>query len=57
MAEQGSKLMAMINTAVNSLNELESVEPAVQAMAVRYVDYGVKPEDFDSVGAALIWNP
>jgi hemoglobin-like flavoprotein len=56
MAEQGKKLMAMINTAVNSLNELESVVPAVQAMAVRHVDYGVKPEDYDSVGAALIWT-
>lgn len=56
MAEQGKKLMAMINTAVNSLNELESVVPAVQAMAVRHVGYGVKPEDYDSVGAALIWT-
>lgn len=56
MAEQGKKLMAMINTAVNSLNELETVVPAVQAMAVRHVDYGVKPEDYDSVGAALIWT-
>jgi hemoglobin-like flavoprotein len=56
MVEQGRKLMAMINTAVNALNELESVIPAVQAMAVRHVDYGVKPEDYDSVGAALIWT-
>jgi hemoglobin-like flavoprotein len=56
MEEQGRKLMAMINTAINALNELESVVPAVQAMAVRHVDYGVKPEDYDAVGAALIWT-
>ncbi len=56
MTEQGRKLMAMINTAVNALNELESVVPAIQEMGVRHVAYGVKPEDYDSVGAALIWT-
>jgi len=56
MTEQGRKLMAMINTAVNALTQLETVVPAVQEMGVRHVAYGVKPEDYDSVGAALIWT-
>lgn len=54
--EQGKKLMVMIGTAVNSLTHLEAVVPAIQAMAVRHVDYGVKPEDYDSVGTALLWT-
>jgi hemoglobin-like flavoprotein len=56
MTEQGRKLMAMINTAVNALTHLESVVPAVQEMGVRHVAYGVKPEDYDSVGSALVWT-
>lgn len=56
MKEQGRKLMAMINTAVGALTNIEVVVPAIQEMAVRHVEYGVKPEDYDAVGAALLWT-
>ena len=56
MKEQGRKLMMMIGTAVNALNDLEAVVPAIQDMGKRHVGYGVKPEDYDSVGAALLWT-
>ena len=56
MVEQGIKLMAMINTAVNSLNNLEAVVPAVEEMGKRHVEYGVKDEDYDVVGEALLWT-
>lgn len=56
MVEQGRKLMAMINTAVNSLNNLDAVVPAVEAMGKRHVGYGVKDEDYDVVGEALLWT-
>ena len=56
MKEQGRKLMAILNTAVNSLNDVESIVPALQDMGKRHVDYGVKDEDYDTVGAALIWT-
>jgi hemoglobin-like flavoprotein len=56
MTEQGRKLMAMINTAVNSLNNLEAVVPAVEEMGKRHVTYGVKDEDYDVVGEALLWT-
>ncbi len=56
MVEQGRKLMAMINTAVNSLNNLEAVVPAVEEMGKRHVGYGVKEEDYDVVGEALLWT-
>lgn len=56
MTEQGRKLMAMINTAVNSLNNLAAVVPAVEEMGKRHVSYGVKAEDYDVVGEALLWT-
>ena len=44
------------NTAVNSLNNLEAVVPAVEEMGKRHVGYGVKDEDYDVVGEALLWT-
>ena len=56
MKEQGRKLMAILNTAVNALDNLETIVPAVQEMGKRHVAYGVKDEHYDLVGAALIWT-
>ena len=56
MTEQGRKLMAMINTAVNSLGNLSDIVPAVQELGKRHIDYGVKDKDYDSVAEALIWT-
>lgn len=56
MKEQGRKLIAILNTAVNALTKLETIVPAVQAMGKRHVDYGVKDEHYDTVGEALIWT-
>jgi len=54
MVEQGKKLMKMIATAVNGLDRLEAIVPAVQDLGRKHVAYGVKPEHYDTVGAALI---
>lgn len=56
MAEQGKKLMMMINTAVNGLDRLDEIVPAVQQLGVRHTAYGVKDEHYDTVGAALLWT-
>lgn len=56
MKEQGRKLMAILNTAVNSLDNLEAIVPAIQDMGKRHVGYGVKDKDYDTVGEALIWT-
>jgi len=56
MTEQGAKLMKMISTAVNGLDDLGSIVPAVQELGVRHVAYGVKDEHYDTVGAALLWT-
>ena len=56
MKEQGRKLMQTLGLVVNSLDNLERVLPAVKNLARRHVDYGVKPEHYDTVGAALLWT-
>jgi hemoglobin-like flavoprotein len=56
IAEQGQKLMTMIGAAVNGLSRLESIVPAVQSLGRNHVDYGVKPEHYPVVGAALLWT-
>ncbi len=56
MVDQGRKLMTMLNTAVNSLDNVEAIVPAVQALGKRHVGYGVKDEHYDTVGEALIWT-
>ncbi len=56
MDEQGKKLMQMIAVAVNSLNNLDAIVPAVQALGERHVGYGFQPADYDTVGSALIWT-
>jgi len=54
MQEQGKKLMKMIAVAVNGLDRLDSIVPTVQDLGRRHVNYGIKPEHYDTVGAALI---
>jgi len=56
MKEQGRKLMAILNVAVNALNNVESIVPTLQKMGKDHVAYGVKNEDYDTVGEALIWT-
>ena len=56
LSEQGRKLMAMLNTVILGLTQLETIVPAAQALAKRHVGYGVKPEHYQTVGAALIWT-
>ncbi len=56
MKEQGKKLMMMINTAVAGLDNIEALIEPVKALGKKHVDYGVKAEDYDKVGASLLWT-
>lgn len=56
MAEQGRKLMAMINVAVAALDRLETIVPAVKDLGRRHGTYGVKPADYGTVATALLWT-
>jgi hemoglobin-like flavoprotein len=56
MHAQGRKLMAAIATVVNSLGDIAAVAPAVCDLAKRHVVFGVRPEHYELVGAALLWT-
>lgn len=56
MKEQGRKLMAMLNTAVTGLDNLENLIEPLKASGKAHAGYGVKAEDYDKVGAAFLWT-
>ena len=56
MTEQGAKLMRMIGIAVDNLDRLDEVVPAVQELGVKHLGYGVKNSQYDTVGEALLWT-
>jgi nitric oxide dioxygenase len=49
-------LMGMIGAAVGGLRNLESLSPVVRQLGARHVNYGVRPEHYDTVGVALLWT-
>lgn len=56
MREQGRKLMQTLATAVGALYNLEAIVPVVEQLGKRHIAYGVKKEQYDTVGAALLWT-
>lgn len=56
MTEQGRKLMKTIGVVVNSLTRLDEIVPTARELGRKHVAYGVKPEHYDTVGAALLWT-
>lgn len=54
MAQQGAKLMQMIGAAVRGLNDVPALLPVLQALGARHQGYGVKSQDYEVVGAALL---
>lgn len=56
MKEQGKKLMQMITVAVRSLDRLDEIVPAIEAMGRRHGGYGVQDHHYDTVAAALLWT-
>lgn len=56
MAEQRKKLMLMLGAAVAGLEDLHALVPVLQDLGRRHVSYGVTEDQYDSVGAALLWT-
>ncbi len=54
--QQGQMLMSMLGVAVNGLDKLETLAPAVRQLGARHVGYGVRDEHYATVGAALLWT-
>ncbi|MDO6589270.1 hemin receptor [Loktanella sp. D2R18] len=56
VTEQGAKLMATLGVVVNGLRDLNKIVPVAEALAVKHIDYGVKAEHYDTVGASLLYT-
>jgi hemoglobin-like flavoprotein len=56
MSQQGRKVMSMISVAVGSLERLETIVPAVQALGRRHAGYGVEERHYTVVESALLWT-
>lgn len=54
MDEQGMKLMTTLGVVVNGLRDLDKIVPVAEQLAIKHVEYGVKAEDYEPVGAALL---
>ena len=51
---QGRKLMSTLKLAVNGLNNLDTLVPVLENMAIKHKGYGVEADDYTPVGNALI---
>jgi nitric oxide dioxygenase len=54
LTTQGKKLMTTLAFVVNGLRNPDVILPAAYKLSIRHVHYGVKPEHYTPVGAALI---
>jgi nitric oxide dioxygenase len=56
MAAQRKVLMQTLTVVVKSLDRLEQIVPAVQALGRRHAGYGVREPHYATVGDALLWT-
>lgn len=56
MTEQGTKLMSIIDFAVQSLGQRERLLPGLRSLGRRHVGYGVRDQHYDTVAQALLWT-
>ncbi|MBV8838635.1 MAG: hemin receptor [Alphaproteobacteria bacterium] len=56
MRDQKRKLMVMVATAVQGLDDLDRLVPKLTALGAQHAGYGVEPHHYVIVGEALIWT-
>jgi hemoglobin-like flavoprotein len=56
MDRQRKVLMQTLKVVVAGLDRLDQIGPAVAVLGERHAGYGVRAEDYDTVGAALLWT-
>jgi hemoglobin-like flavoprotein len=55
MNTQGAMLMTSLELAVSSLDDMEIILPAVQALGERHMSYGVKKEYYPYAKESFLW--
>lgn len=56
MTEQHQKLIGKFNIVIARLDHLDDLKQDIAALARRHVEYGVTPQHYAFVGAALLWT-
>ena len=54
LAQQGVRLVQMLQLAVDGLARPDELAPTLRALGRRHARYGVRPYDFETVGHALM---
>jgi hemoglobin-like flavoprotein len=54
--DQGHKLTQVLTTIIRGLGQVQTLTPVVQELGRRHTSYGVKHQDYQTVGEALIWS-
>jgi hemoglobin-like flavoprotein len=55
LAVQARKIIDMIRTVIESLDQFDSIRPKLAALGHQHVGYGVRLEQYETVSTALIW--
>jgi nitric oxide dioxygenase len=53
---QATKLTNMVTCIIARLQCMDDVKRVITALAARHVQYGAKPEHYQTVGQALLWT-
>ena len=56
MAEQRRKVIQALTLAVEGLDDLDTLLPAIRDLGRRHHGYGVNDKHYESVGVALLWT-
>ena len=56
LKKQGAMLMSTLGLAVDSLNDLDAILPAVRSLGQRHANYGVTAEHYQPVAEAFLWT-
>jgi hemoglobin-like flavoprotein len=55
LAVQGRKLVDTLETVIQSLDSFDAIRPRLTDLGRRHAEYGVRPEQYDTVTVALLW--
>jgi hemoglobin-like flavoprotein len=56
MIEQYTKIVDMLSLIVSKLDKIEILTNDIKQLAIRHVQYGVRPAHYKIVGDALLWT-
>lgn len=56
IGRQGLKLVDMLSAVVDNLDRIEALNPVLQSMGKRHVEYGVTTRHYELLEQAMLWS-